>query len=331
MEQQVGQLVMLGLDRPQAPPELLGWIRERRLGGVFLYGEALGPVEQTAELTRRLQAAAPGDPLLIAVDQEGGRVQAWGPPHRPALPAAAEVGAAYADSGDAGAVRALARALAAQLREGGINLDFAPVLDVHTNPENPIIGDRSPGPTPELVSAVGRLLVSELQAGGVLACGKHFPGHGDTRQDSHLTLPVVDHPLSRLEAVELPPFAAGIAAGLQTIMTAHVLYPALDPRHPATVSSAIIDGLLRRRLGFDGVVVTDDLAMRGIRDRHDLLEAALAALAAGCDLLLSATEHGRHEALLRGLQQALADGRLDPGRLAASLRRVRRAKARLRV
>jgi len=328
MTSPVGQLVMVGLGQPDLTPEMRGWIRERHLGGVFLHGEALSSVEQTSNLCREIQTAAPGPPLFIAVDQEGGRVQEWGPPHRRALPTAAEVGAAFQQTGDAGAVTRLARGVAQELREGGINVNFAPVLDVHTNPENPIIGDRSLGGDPALVSEAGRLLIQGFHAEGIIACGKHFPGHGDTDLDSHLTLPVVSLPLERLDAVELTPFIAGIDAGLPMIMTAHVLYPELDPHGPATTSSPILCHLLRERLGFEGVVVTDDLQMKGIRDRHDLLEASLASLAAGCDLLLTALETHRHGELLCSLEQACADGRISPSRLAESLGRVGRVKRR---
>jgi beta-N-acetylhexosaminidase len=325
--ERTGQVLIVGLDRPAVPPDLARWIERRALGGVFLYGAALGAPDATRALCRELQARA-AVPLFVAIDQEGGRVQAWGPPHGPAWPSPREVGAAFARTGDPAPVVALGRRIGRQLAEAGINVDFAPVLDVDTNPANPIIGDRSFGPDAERVRAVGCLFAQGLAAAGVIACGKHFPGHGDTARDSHLTCPVVPADEARLHAVELAPFRGAIAEALPMIMTAHVLYPALDPDRPATLSPAILRGLLRTRLGFEGLVVTDDLKMRGVRDEHDLEDAAVAAFEAGCDLLLSATEHDRHEALLDGLERARRDGRVSPGRWTESLDRIAAVKAR---
>jgi beta-N-acetylhexosaminidase len=322
---QVGQLVMVGLDQPRVPEGLGRLLRRHPLGGVFLFGAALGAEAETAALTADAQAAS-RLPMLIAVDQEGGRLQEWGPPHRDPLPRAADLGAQFATSGDPDVVLTVARRVGRELRAGGINVDFAPVLDVHTNPDNPIIGDRSFGSDPQLVGEVGVLFIEGLHEQRVVACGKHFPGHGDTAQDSHLALPTVSHDAARLQRVELAPFVRSIAAGLQMIMTAHVLYPALDRQRPATVSPAILHNLLRERLGFDGVVITDDLKMQGIRDEYDLLEGGVAAIEAGCDLLLTATEFERHEALLEGLEKAERDGRLSAHRVAESVARVERLR-----
>ncbi len=328
------QLVMLGYDRPGLEPAFRSLLERYPVGGVLLYGDALGPPDELRALTAELQrcaaggarCAAPTLPLFIAADQEGGRIQAWGPPYQEPFPAAAEVGWEYQASGERLEITLLGMEIGRQLQAVGINLDFAPVLDVHTRPENPIIGDRSFGSDPELVAAAGTAFLEGLQAAGVLACGKHFPGHGDTDLDSHLALPVVSHAEERLRTVELVPFAAAISRGLEMVMTAHVLYPAWDAERPATVSPAIVDGVLRRELGFSGVVVADTLEMQGLRDRYDLQEAALLALDAGCDLLLSSTEHDRREELLDGLERARHDGRLSPERLAESRRRIANLK-----
>jgi len=319
----IHQLVMLGYDRPTLDAATRSRLA-RGVGGVFLHGDALGPVEQVRALTREIQGCAPHPllPFFVAVDQEGGRVQGWGPPHREAIPAAARLGWEVERSGELLEVTLLAVEVGRALAEGGVNLDFAPVLDVATNPDNPIIGERSFGPRPELVARVAGAFVEGLQAAGVLACGKHFPGHGDTDLDSHLALPAVSHDVERLEEVELLPFRAALAQGLEVIMTAHVLYPAWDPDHPATLSSRIVGGLLRDELGFDGVVVTDDLKMAGVRDRHDLVEAALLALDAGCDVVLSCTEPERQDELLEGLEEARHNGRLTEERIRESLRRI---------
>jgi beta-N-acetylhexosaminidase len=226
-----------------------------------------------------------------------------------------------AERGDPAATAAVATALARELRDLGIILDFAPVVDVDTNPANPVIGDRSFGRTPGQVARHARAFVTALQAGGVAACAKHFPGHGDTAQDSHHELPRLDHDLGRLREVELPPFRAAIEAGVASVMTAHVLLPRLDPERPATLSPAAL-ALLREELGYDGVVFSDDLEMRAVADRFPIRERVLGPLHAGVDALLVCSDLALwHEALLV-LESA------PPALLEAPLRRVAALKAR---
>ncbi len=320
------QLVMLGFDQPSLNDDFRHRLAEHDLGGVFLYGDALGPAEQVQALTAEIQSHARELPLFIAVDQDGGRVQEWGPPHHEPLPSAAQVGFDYDQSGELIEVTVLAMEVGTRLAEVGINLDFAPVLDVNTNPDNPIIGDRSFGGQPERVVELGCAFIEGLHASGVLACGKHFPGHGDTALDSHTALPVVNHGTEHLWAVELLPFGAAISRGLQTIMTAHVVYPAWDPERAATISPTILEGVLRQELGFGGLIFTDDLKMQGLRDRHDLIDASLLALDAGCDVLLSATEHDRQDLLLDALAKEHRDGRLPEDRVRQSLERIATVK-----
>jgi len=237
------------------------------------------------------------------------------------------------------------RALGDELAALGIGWDFAPVLDVHTNPENPVIGNRAFGTTPVAAASHALAFWRGLRAAGLVGCGKHFPGHGDTRTDSHLELPVVDHGLDRLRRVELAPFAAAARAGVEAIMTAHVLFPALDSERPATLSRAILTGLLREELGFGGVIVSDDLGMKAVADRYPIDELAVMAVAAGADVLIirepAERQRRAHEALVRaaerdselrrrveesaarmaGLAAACRVGRPigDPGELAARL------------
>jgi hypothetical protein len=183
------------------------------------------------------------------------------------------------------------------------------VLDIHTNSQNPIIGDRAFGTTAEVVASFGAALIRQLHASGVVACGKHFPGHGDTSTDSHLELPLVEHPPDRLDAVEFVPFRAGIAAGLATIMTAHVLVPALDPDLPATLSRKVVDGVLKKAMGFEGLVISDDLGMKAVAEAWPLPEAMVASLRAGCDavLLCNSTQDEQVEAF-EAVIHALEDG-----------------------
>jgi beta-N-acetylhexosaminidase len=222
------------------------------------------------------------------------------------------------------------RALGDELRAVGFDIDFAPVLDVHTNPANPIIGDRAFGTEPEAVARRALAFARGLDEAGLLACGKHFPGHGDTHTDSHLELPRVDHDRDRLDRVELAPFARAAAAGIPMLMTAHVVYAALDPDRPATLSPAVVTDLLRGRLGYQGVIVSDDLDMRAIADHMGAGEAAVAAVRAGCDVLLLCRDEAHQlaaEAALVREAERDAELRRRIGESAARVRAMKRAHA----
>ena len=268
-------LVVAGFHGTALPAYAAEWLRAG-LAGVVLFRRNVAAAEQVAALVAEVRRAAPA--ALVCVDQEGGRVQRlraaegftdW--------PAARQVGAH-----GAAAAGAAAEAMGRELRAVGIDVSFAPVLDVDTNPANPVIGDRAYGPDASQVAALGCAVAAGLARAGVLACGKHFPGHGDTDVDSHLALPVIRHSLERLRRVELPPFAAAAAADVPAIMTAHVAVDALEPGVPATMSAVALR-LLREELGFGGCVVSDDLEMKAIADPA---AGAVAAVRAGVDLLL---------------------------------------------
>jgi beta-N-acetylhexosaminidase len=232
-------------------------------------------------------------------------------------------------SGDVGLAERFARALASELKAIGITLDFAPVLDVHTNPKNPVIGDRALGEKAGEVARLGAAIIRTLQAQGIAACGKHFPGHGDTQADSHHELPLVEHPPERLREVELVPFRAAIEAGVATIMTAHVLVPALDETRPATLSKRIVTGLLREELKYDGVILSDDLEMKAVANEYAVPSAAVLAVEAGCDgVLICSGDHDTQAAALESLVHAIEDERLRPTRVEDALARLQRAKER---
>jgi beta-N-acetylhexosaminidase len=200
------------------------------------------------------------------------------------------------------------------------------VLDVHSNPANPIIGDRAFSSDPDVVSAIGIALMRGLLAGGVIPCGKHFPGHGDTETDSHVELPTVRRSRAELERTELAPFRAAIAAGIPMLMTAHVLYPALDADHPATVSPAILTDLLRSELGFEGVIVSDDLEMRAISDRGNIGATAVASVEAGVDGLLVCQDLAKAAHAVQAIEDAVSEGVLDRGRISAAADRMQRLR-----
>ncbi|MCC6555608.1 MAG: beta-N-acetylhexosaminidase [Polyangiaceae bacterium] len=318
-----GQLIVGGFDGSEPPRRFLAALAEGRRGGAILFRRNLPDPAASWRLCRALAAAAPaGMPPFIAVDQEGGRVTRMPAPFLKLPPMRA-----LGDIGDLELIRRAARAVGAELRAAGVNLDFAPVLDVDSNPQNPIIGDRAFGRDPRTVMRCAVAFMQGLQEERVLACGKHFPGHGDTDTDSHLDLPRITHDRARLEQVELPPFRAASGAGIASMMTAHVVVDALDPGVPATLSRAVCGSLLRAEIGFDGVLFSDDLEMRAVAARHAIEDAAVEAIWAGCDALLVCSDEDAqdraHEALVR---RAERDARFRERCVEASERclRVRR-------
>ena len=298
----VGQLLWIGFAGPVATPVLQRKLARGEAGATILFKRNLvmqvvgepGPggiaqevcdLDALVALNRELHRAAPdGTPALIAVDQEGGLVQRVRAPATQWPPMMAHAG--LASPADAELAERVGRALGDELRALGFDIDFAPVLDVHTNPANPIIGERAFGTEPAGAARRALAFARGLDAAGVRGCGKHFPGHGDTTTDSHLELPRIDHAWARLDTVELPPFAAAARAGLPMLMTAHVVFAALDATRPATLSPAVITGLLRGKLGYRGVIVSDDLDMRAIAGHMGADVAAVGAIRAGCDVLL---------------------------------------------
>jgi beta-N-acetylhexosaminidase len=302
------------------PPDWTRRLVEGGLGGVVLYAWNVESPEQLATLTSTLRSE--GDSLLVGIDEEGGDVTRLEATTGSSYPGNAALGAVD----DVELTEQVATAMAGDLVAAGVGLDLAPVADVNTNPANPIIGIRSFGAEPELVARHVAAFVRGLQGGGVVACAKHFPGHGDTRADSHLELPVVQADLYAFAADALPPFRAAIDAGVRSIMTAHIVVPALDEA-PATISPAILDVLLRQELGFGGMVMTDALEMRAISATVGIEEGAVRALAAGADALCLG--HDLAEAETLGIRDALVravvDGRLTEGRLVEAAGRVQTA------
>jgi beta-N-acetylhexosaminidase len=330
-----GGLFILGFDGTAVDAALAETIARWGPAGFILFRRNIGTPAEVARLCRDLRALyPPDDPPLISVDQEGGRVARLRAPFTE-LPAARVLGRLYRRTGSLELVHKAAAITAAELTAVGINFNYAPVLDVDSNPANPIIGDRAFGGTPELVSAVAGAVIDTYQRHGLMACGKHFPGHGDTDTDSHLTLPVVRRDRESLEDVELPPFRDAVAAGVAAMMTAHVLYRALDPDWPATLSRPILTGLLREELGFDGLIVTDNMEMRGVWGRWPAAELTRRAVDAGCDLFIGGGGglDGRHPqtdiqfALMEVLAAQIAAGEVPSARVEASLARIRRVKA----
>ncbi|MDP2872306.1 MAG: beta-N-acetylhexosaminidase [Bacillota bacterium] len=315
-------LVMIGFGGSEPTPELEALIRQG-LAGVILFARNLVDAAQTAELTASLQACAVEaghPPLLICTDQEGGRVRRL---RRglTAFPSAMALGAA----GDPDQVYGLSSAVARELLSVGINLNLAPCADVNSDPRNPVIGTRSYGGDPFAVGRMVAAAVRGYQDGGVLACAKHFPGHGHTDLDSHLTLPVIDRGLDELRRRELVPFAAAVSAGAAAVMSAHIVVPELGGDVPATLSPRLLTGLLRGELGHDGLILTDCMEMAAVRS-FGAGEASTRAVAAGADLVLwSHTPLLQLEAI-SALRAAAGGFALPPGLVTDRLGRVRRAR-----
>jgi beta-N-acetylhexosaminidase len=294
-----GQLIVGGFDGPTLPARFTAALREGRRGGAILFRRNLPEIGGAALLCDAIRlAAGPDLPPFIGVDQEGGRVTRLPSPFLTLPPMRA-----LASLSDLDLTRRAARAVAVELAAIGFNLNFAPVLDVDSNPENPVIGDRAFGSDARTVMRHGVAFLQGLQEAGVLACGKHFPGHGDTSVDSHFDLPVIPHDRARLDAIELPPFRAASGAGIASMMTAHIVCEKLDASVPATLSRSICASLLRSEIGFDGVLFSDDLEMGAIKARYPIEEAAVEAVWAGCDALLVCKDEDAqdraHEALVR--------------------------------
>jgi beta-N-acetylhexosaminidase len=317
--------VVLGSFTGTVLPRWLPELVAAGLGGVCLYGDNVGAVDgDIAELARALRELDPR--AVLAVDEEGGEVTRLHTRAGSPYPGNAVLGR----FDEAATTRDVAAAIGAELGRCGIWLDLAPVADVNSNPLNPVIGTRSFGDDPDLVARHTVAFVEGLQSQGVAACVKHFPGHGDTSVDSHLGLPRVSADESVLAARELVPFAAGVQARAAAVMTSHVVVEAVDADRPATLSPVVLAGLLRRDLGFDGLVVTDALDMAGASSERGIPGAAVASLAAGADLLCIGPAHGRRGpdhilAVVAEVVRAVDRGELDRERLADAAERVQDA------
>lgn len=332
--------LMAGFEGKALTPMLAAWLRDGTAGGVILFARNLEGPRQVKELCREIRAAAgKGRPApLIAIDQEGGRVTRLKDPAFTQLPPARSYSLCCGHAERA--AEAAGAALAAELSAVGLDINFAPVLDVDSNPGNPVIGDRSLSGDPEEVARLGIAFMRGTRSRNILPVGKHFPGHGHTETDSHKVLPVVNSPRRTLAARDIHPFRRAISAGIPALMTAHVLYPDLDPDFPATLSGKILTGLLRRRLRFRGAVFSDALEMQAISLHYRIGDAAVLAVRAGCDAIIVSRgemEQGEAaEALARWAQEGgtwseaavQSRRRMDRLRRALSRRGTRRASLR---
>jgi beta-N-acetylhexosaminidase len=314
LETQAARLFTVGFHGKTLSADLAKLIA-RGVGGVIFFARNVGPAQEILEATNAIKRVA-ARPLFVGLDQEGGPVARLKQGFTK-LPAMRAVGA----TGNVGLAREVGALIGREVRTVGFDMNYAPVLDVDTNPENPIIASRSFGRTPDIVSEFGLALCAGLESAGIAACGKHFPGHGDTSQDSHLELPRLPHSRQRLEQVELRPFAAAVKAGIPAIMTAHVVFEPLDT-YPATMSPAVLHGLLREQLGYQGMVVSDDIEMRAIADNYGVEETVVRGLNAGVDQFLCCHTADTAHRAIDAIIHAVEAGRVSRETLANAVRRV---------
>lgn len=328
LRQKVGQTLFISFKDMQVSPTLKNVIAQLCVGGIVLFEQNVESPQQLRQLTDDLQAAAQAaglPPLFIGIDQEGGRVTrlraARGFTEFPSAQAVAA-------TGDVQVAIRNAQIQAAELHAAGININFAPDLDVNNNPANPVIGARSYSSDPAIVSQFGVAYGMALQQAGIMAVGKHFPGHGDTNTDSHFALPRIPHARARLEAIELAPFRAAIAAGISGIMSAHILFDAIDTERPATLSRNVLHDLLRGELGFTGLVFTDSIEMKALATAGFPPKVAAAeAVTAGADAVLSNTTFEIASEMHAELLRRAESGELPLARLDDAVTRILAMKA----
>ena len=326
LAEKVGQLFQVGFHSKTIDKEIEDLIKNYHIGGVIYFSRNIENLEQTSILSKNLQELAlnngAGIPLFISVDQEGGKVRRI--KDLTYFPANIEIGA----TGDKELSRKAAAVTGKELKELGINVNLAPVLDVNNNPSNPVIGSRSFGADPELVAEMGVAYIEGLQEQGVVATAKHFPGHGDTAVDSHFELPVINHDRERLDQIELYPFKKAIEAGVDSIMVAHIYFSDIEPvaGMPATLSKAVLNNLLREELNFEGVIITDDLEMGAITNFFGTAAAAVKTIEAGSDIVLISHSYDKQKKAIKAVIAAVKNGIISEKRIEESLKRIIKLK-----
>jgi len=324
LDEKIGQMIFSGVNGTEMTAETKEIIDTYHVGGIILFGDNIESKKQTVSFLNDMKAVNADNPfpLLLGVDEEGGSVTRM-PDAVKSLPTSRSIG----KLNDPDTAFKAGTILGEQMQALGFNLDFAPVLDINSNPDNPVIGDRSFGSNPEVVSRMGIQTMKGIQSEGIISVIKHFPGHGDTGVDSHLELPKVDKSRKKLSEMELVPFKKAISKGADVSMIAHILLPQIDTKHPASMSKKVITGILREDLGFDGVVITDDLTMEAITNHYNVADAAVQTVKAGGDLLLVAHDPDLVAAVFNKLKAAVENGEISEERINESVERITRLKA----
>lgn len=319
LDEKIGQLVIAGIDGTGINKASQQLIEHYQIGGVIFYANNVVTPDQTIQFVNSLKITNQNNPLPLftSIDQEGGRVARL-PKQVAKLPTSATIG----KTNDPDYAFNIGRILGKQLTQFGFNMNFAPVLDVNSNPNNPVIGDRSFSVDPKIVSTLGIQTMKGIEEEHVIPVVKHFPGHGDTSVDSHLELPKVNKTLQQLEQLELIPFKKAIEADADVVMVAHILLPQLDTTYPASMSAAIVTDLLREQLGFNGLVITDDMTMKAITDHYGIAQAAVQSVKAGSDVILVAHDPAKVIAVIEALKAAVAANEISEQRIDESVMRI---------
>ena len=319
LDEKIGQVFTVGFEGYEQDNQIEGMIKDYHVGGVILFRKNIKSPVQLLGLVNSLKSSNSNNktPLFVSVDEEGGRVTRL-PDQIIKLPSNEKIG--KINNGDFSF--SIGNILAEELKAFGFNMDFAPVLDIFSNPKNTVIGDRSFGNNAEIVSKLGVQTMKGIRDLGVIPVVKHFPGHGDTLEDSHVGLPSVDHDMERLETFELIPFKAAIDSGVDAVMVAHILLRKIDSENPASLSEKIISGILREKMGFEGVVITDDMTMGAIGENYSMQEAVVRSFLAGSDMILVCHGYDNQLEAIKALKAAVQNGTVTEDRLDESVRRI---------
>ncbi|MFE6073621.1 beta-N-acetylhexosaminidase [Paenibacillus sp. NPDC057886] len=319
LDEKIGQMILAGVQGTTLDAQAKQMIMDQKVGGIIFYANNVSTLQGTATFVQSIKDANRSNPvpIFMSVDQEGGKVSRM-PETVESIPSNGKVG----KTKDADLAETMGELLARQIQLVGFNVDFAPVLDVNSNPNNPVIGDRSFGSSASLVSQMGIAEMKGLRSEGIIPVVKHFPGHGDTSVDSHLDLPVVNKTKKQLAQLEWIPFEAAVKEQVEAVMVAHILFPKLDPDHPASLSDVIIGQHLRGKFKYDGVVITDDLSMGAIAKNYKLNDAAVATVQAGSDILLVAHSYESAKTIFDTLMNAVKSGKISESRINESVYRI---------
>ncbi|HEY2491828.1 MAG TPA: beta-N-acetylhexosaminidase [Paenibacillus sp.] len=328
MEEKIGQMILTGVEGTELDARAKQMIAEEKVGGIILFSKNISDLKGTVKFIKDLKQANADNPvpLFMSVDQEGGRVSRM-PKELLSIPSNGRVG----KTNNAVLAETMGKLLARELLLTGFNVDFAPVLDVNSNPNNPVIGDRSFGNSASQVTKLGIAEMKGLRSEGVIPVVKHFPGHGDTAVDSHLDIPVVNKTLEQLKKLEWVPFEAALKEDVEAVMVAHILFPKLDPDKPASLSNVIIGQQLRGELNYKGVVITDDLSMGAIMKNFDLHDVTIDTVKAGSDILLVAHSYDRAKLIFDTLMHSVKDGTISESRIDESVYRILSLKSRYQL
>lgn len=328
LEEKIGQMVLVGLEGYVPDDHTISMIEDYHVSGFIFFGRNVKNAEQLLSLTNSLKTINSKNsiPIFLSADEEGGRVSRV-PEEYTKLPASKVIG----DINNPEFSYQVGSLLADSVKVLGLNMNNAPVLDINSNPQNPVIGDRSFGDNVEVVTNLGITTMKGIQEKGVIPVVKHFPGHGDTRVDSHVGLPSVVHSMERLQSFELVPFQEAIDNGADAVMIAHILMTEIDSENPSSLSKAVVTDLLRDVMGFNGVVMTDDLTMGAIRENIEVHEAAIQSVKAGVDIVLVCHGYDNEVAVLNALKRAADNGEITEERINDSVYRILELKSKYQL